>query len=117
MVLSAVFGFGFAGNMTSLSLCVRDAVPANRFGGALGEVMMIAWAGMASSLFFGPNVRRHPQLQSFFHFGSVAGSLNLMVLALISFRVLALISFRQRTVLQRSIEVAKIIGARVRAGG
>src|SRR4029453_3253493 len=25
MVLSAVFGFGFAGKMTSLSLCVRDA--------------------------------------------------------------------------------------------
>src|SRR5829696_4590612 len=36
MVLSALFGFGFAGNMTCLSLCVRQAVPANRFGGAIG---------------------------------------------------------------------------------
>lgn len=47
MALSALFGFGFAGNMTSLSLCVREAVPACRFGGAIGAVMMVAWAGMA----------------------------------------------------------------------
>jgi len=47
MVLSAIFGFGFAGNMTCLSICVREAVPANRFGGAIGVVMMVAWAGMA----------------------------------------------------------------------
>jgi MFS family permease len=33
MALSAIFGFGFAGNMTCLSLCVRQAVPVNRFGG------------------------------------------------------------------------------------
>lgn len=53
MVLSAVFGFGFAGNMTCLSLCVRQAVPASRFGGAIGAVMMLAWAGMASGGYAG----------------------------------------------------------------
>jgi MFS family permease len=53
MVLSALFGFGFAGNMTCLSLCVRQAVPASRFGGALGAVMMIAWAGMATGGYVG----------------------------------------------------------------
>jgi predicted MFS family arabinose efflux permease len=53
MALSAVFGFGFAGNMTCLSLCVRQAVPANRFGGAIGVVMMVAWAGMASGGYVG----------------------------------------------------------------
>jgi MFS family permease len=53
MALSAVFGFGFAGNMTCLSLCVRQAVPANRFGGAIGVVMMVAWAGMASGGYLG----------------------------------------------------------------
>jgi len=53
MMLSAVFGFGFAGNMTCLSLCVRQAVPASRFGGALGAVMMIAWAGMATGGYVG----------------------------------------------------------------
>ena len=46
LALSAVFGFGFAGNMTCLILCVRQAVPARRFGGALGVVMLVAWAGM-----------------------------------------------------------------------
>jgi len=53
MALSAVFGFGFAGNMTCLSLCVRQAVPANRFGGAIGVVMMVAWAGMAAGGYAG----------------------------------------------------------------
>jgi len=96
MALSAVFGFGFAGNMTSLSLCVRDAVPAHRFGGALGAVMMVAWAGMASGSYVGgrlfdTTLSYNPS----FILGGVAGALNLMVLALLS--------FRQRTVLQRSI--------------
>src|SRR5215467_3787521 len=53
MFLSALFGFGFAGNMTCLSLCVRQAVPASRFGGAIGAVMMVAWAGMASGGYMG----------------------------------------------------------------
>jgi MFS family permease len=46
LALSAVFGFGFAGNMTCLVLCVRDLVSASRFGSALGLVMLVAWAGM-----------------------------------------------------------------------
>ena len=53
LALSAVFGFGFAGNMTCLVLCVRDAVPANRFGGALGIVMLVAWAGMGTGGYAG----------------------------------------------------------------
>jgi MFS family permease len=53
MALSAIFGFGFAGNMTCLTLCVRQAVPAHRFGGAIGAVMMVAWAGMASGGYLG----------------------------------------------------------------
>lgn len=53
MVISAVFGFGFAGNMTCLSICVRQAVPASRFGGAIGAVMMVAWAGMAAGGYVG----------------------------------------------------------------
>lgn len=46
LTLSVVFGFGFAGNMTCLILCVRETVAASRFGGALGAVLLIAWAGM-----------------------------------------------------------------------
>ena len=53
MALSALFGLGFAGNMTCLSPCVRDVVPASRFGGAMGAVMMVAWAGMAAGGYVG----------------------------------------------------------------
>ncbi|WP_019403141.1 MULTISPECIES: MFS transporter [unclassified Chelatococcus] len=53
LALSAVFGFGFAGNMTCLILCVREFVPAERFGQALGTVMMVAWAGMGVGGYLG----------------------------------------------------------------
>jgi MFS family permease len=53
LTLSAVFGFGFSGNMTCLILCVRETVAANRFGSALGVVMLIAWAGMAAGGYLG----------------------------------------------------------------
>ena len=88
MVLSALFGFGFAGNMTCLSLCVRDAVPASRFGGALGTVMMIAWAGMATGGYVGGalfDVSRSYTLA--FALAGISGTLNLLVIgALIAAR-------------------------------
>jgi MFS family permease len=81
MALSAIFGFGFAGNMTCLSLCVREAVPANRFGGAIGVVMMLAWAGMASGGYIGGvlfdfSLSYTPS----FLLAGMAGLLNLMVI-------------------------------------
>jgi MFS family permease len=81
MALSALFGFGFAGNMTCLALCVRQVVPANRFGGAIGLVMMVAWAGMASGGYVG-GVLFDSSLSytlSFF-VASIAGVLNLGVI-------------------------------------
>ena len=81
MALSAVFGFGFAGNMTCLSLCVREAVPANRFGGAIGVVMMVAWAGMAAGGYVGGvlfDLSRSYTLS--FMLAGMAGILNLAVL-------------------------------------
>jgi MFS family permease len=82
MALSAVFGFGFAGNMTCLSLCVRDAVPANRFGGAIGVVMMVAWAGMAAGGYLG-GVLFDLSLSYTFSFllAGMSGVLNLAVIA------------------------------------
>jgi MFS family permease len=79
--LSAVFGFGFAGNMTCLSLCVRQAVPANRFGGAIGVVMMVAWAGMAAGGYVG-GVLFDLSLSYTLSFllAGMAGVLNLVVL-------------------------------------
>ena len=81
MVLSVVFGFGFAGNMTCVSLCVREAVPANRFGGALGVVMMIAWAGMASGGYLGGVLFDAASNYTFsFILAGAAGALNLLVI-------------------------------------
>jgi MFS family permease len=45
-VLAAVFGFGFAGVMTSLIVTVREAVPARMVGTATAFVGLLAWLGM-----------------------------------------------------------------------
>jgi MFS family permease len=85
MVLSAVFGFGFAGNMTCLSLCVRQAVPVSRFGGALGAVMMIAWAGMAAGGYLGGVLFDLSRgYTASFVLAGIAGILNLAVIGAIA---------------------------------
>jgi MFS family permease len=68
--------------MTCLSLCVRDVVPASRFGGAMGVVMMVAWAGMAAGGYAG-GVLFDLSLSytTAFVVAAVAGVLNLAVLA------------------------------------
>jgi hypothetical protein len=72
--------------MTCLSLCVRQAVPASRFGGAIGAVMMVAWAGMASGgylggVLFDVSLSYTPS----FALAGISGVLNLAVIgALIS---------------------------------
>jgi MFS family permease len=81
IALSAIFGFGFAGNMTCLTLCVRRAVPASRFGGAIGAVMMIAWAGMASGGYAGGALfELSLSYVPSFMLAGVAGILNLVVI-------------------------------------
>jgi MFS family permease len=85
MALSAIFGFGFAGNMTCLSLCVREAVPAHRFGGAIGVVMMVAWAGMAAGGYAGGLLFDVSQSYSLsFMLAGMAGVLNLAVLGAVA---------------------------------
>jgi MFS family permease len=82
MVLSAVFGFGFAGNMTCLSLCVRQVVPVSRFGGAIGAVMMVAWAGMASGGYLGGVLFDASMSYTLsFLLAGMSGVLNLVVIA------------------------------------
>jgi MFS family permease len=79
VALSAVFGFGFAGNMTSLVLCIRDAVPTHRFGGALGMVMLVAWAGMGIGGYAGGALFDiYLNYAVSFMFAGVAGLLNLI---------------------------------------
>jgi MFS family permease len=53
LVLAMFFGFGFAGNMTCLLLCIRDEVPEGLYGAALGIVMFIAWLGMGVGGYLG----------------------------------------------------------------
>jgi predicted MFS family arabinose efflux permease len=53
MILSAVFGFAFSGNMTCMLLCIRQEAPPNRVGAAIGFILFIAWAGMAAGGYAG----------------------------------------------------------------
>jgi predicted MFS family arabinose efflux permease len=53
MILSAFFGFAFAGNMTCLLLCIREEAPPSRLGSAIGGILFVAWAGMAAGGYVG----------------------------------------------------------------
>ncbi len=86
MALSAVFGFGFAGNMTCLVLCVRGAVPVHRFGAALGIVMLVAWIGMGGGGYVGGALFDSTgSYVAAFVLAGAAGVLNLVVIAAIAF--------------------------------
>lgn len=85
LALSAVFGFGFAGNMTCLILCVRELVPAARFGRAIGAVMLVAWAGMGVGGYLGGLA--YDGFASYtpaFLIAFAAGVANLAILALLA---------------------------------
>jgi len=84
LALSTVFGFGFAGNMTCLVICVRDAVPANRFGGAIGAVMLVAWMGMAAGGYLGGWLfDAFANYAISFAAAGIAGVLNLLIIFII----------------------------------
>jgi MFS family permease len=51
--LAVIFGFGFSGVMTSLILCIRDAVPPRAAGLSTALVTMFAWFGMGSGGYLG----------------------------------------------------------------
>lgn len=85
LALSAVFGFGFAGNMTCLVLCIREAVPAQRFGSTLGLVMLIAWLGMGAGGYTGGALfDATGSYVAALLLASAAGILNLVVIAIMT---------------------------------
>jgi MFS family permease len=87
MALSVLFGFGFAGNMTCLSLCVRQAVPPNRFGEAIGLVMMVAWAGMATGGYMGGVLFDFSKTYTLsFLLAGLGGLLNLVVIGALTMK-------------------------------
>jgi MFS family permease len=67
--------------MICLVLCVRDAVPAHRFGGALGLVMLVAWAGMGAGGYVGGAMfDMYASYALSFALAGAAGLLNLLVI-------------------------------------
>jgi MFS family permease len=52
-LLAVLFGLGFSGVMTSLLLCVREAVPARSAGIATAVIGLLAWAGMGIGAYQG----------------------------------------------------------------
>jgi MFS family permease len=85
--VAVIFGFGFAGNMTSLILAVREAMPASHVGRATGIVGMVAWLGMGaggyvSGLLFDVT----GSYAASFALAALAGALNLLTLVLLARR-------------------------------
>jgi MFS family permease len=86
LALSALFGFGFAGNMTCLVLCVRETVPSDRFGGAIGIVMLVAWAGMGFGSYLGGWLfDMYLSYSLAFALAGLAGILNLLMIYIIRY--------------------------------
>jgi predicted MFS family arabinose efflux permease len=88
--LSVLFGFGFAGVMTCLLICAREAAPLRISGTAMAIVSTTAWIGMGIGSYQGGYFydASGSYVLSYAN-AAVAGMLNLAV-------VLALIWFRQR---------------------
>ena len=83
--LAIVFGFGFAGNMTSLILAVREAVPAGYVGRSTGIVGMIAWLGMgAGGYVSGWLYDVTGSYAGSFALAAAAGAANLLTLVLLA---------------------------------
>lgn len=89
--LSILFGFGFAGVMTCLLICAREAAPVRISGAAMAIVSTSAWLGMGigsyqAGFFYDLNKN---YLLSYGN-AAIAGLINvLIVLALIRYRALA----------------------------
>lgn len=82
--VAVVFGFGFAGNMTSLILAVREAMPAERVGRATGLVGMVAWLGMgAGGYVSGFLFDATASYTASFALAAAAGAANFLVLILL----------------------------------
>jgi MFS family permease len=85
--VAVIFGFGFAGNMTSLILAVREAMPADRVGRATGIVGMVAWLGMgAGGYVAGWLFDQTGSYAASFALAAAAGGANLLVLVLLARR-------------------------------
>ena len=84
-LIAAIFGFGFAGNMTAVLLSVREAVPARVLGLATAVTTLVAWLGMGVGGYVaGWLFDATGDYTLAFAFAAAAGAANLAVLVTIA---------------------------------
>lgn len=80
--LSVLFGFGFAGVMTCLLICAREAAPIRLSGFAMAAVATVGWVGMGfGSYQAGYLYDLSASYRLSFAIAAVAGMANLLVVA------------------------------------
>jgi predicted MFS family arabinose efflux permease len=99
--LSVLFGFGFAGVMTCLLICAREAAPLRMSGTAMAIVSTVAWIGMGlgsyqAGYFYDLTAS---YLLSYAN-AAIGGVMNLLVVA-------ALFWFRHQRVLRQSASLGR----------
>lgn len=83
--IAVVFGFGYAGNMTSMILCVREATPAHMVGRSTAIVSLSAWLGMGAGGVAGGIVYDlSGSYLAAFALGAAAGAASLVVAGIIA---------------------------------
>jgi MFS family permease len=98
--LSVLFGFGFAGVMTCLLICAREAAPLRLSGVAMAAVATVGWVGMGFGSYqagYFYDISANYRLS--FANATGAGVMNLLVVA-------ALFWYRRERNLMRSRAVA-----------
>lgn len=84
-LLAAIFGFGFAGNMTAVLLSVREAVPVSMLGMSTAVTTLVAWLGMGVGGYVaGWLFDMTGDYTLAFAFAAAAGAANLLVLGTIA---------------------------------
>jgi MFS family permease len=83
-LLSALFGMGFSGVMTSIWVCIRELVPPRVAGTSLGIVVMLAWFGMGLGGWYGGHVfdMTGGYTRSYGH-AVLSGAINVVIVALL----------------------------------
>lgn len=82
--LSVLFGFGFAGVMTCLLICAREAAPLRISGTAMATVSTVAWIGMGLGSYQGGyfyDVSGSYVLS--YGIAAIAGIVNIVIIALL----------------------------------
>jgi MFS family permease len=84
MIFSVVYGFAYAGVMTSLLVAARALTPAERRGALMGLILAFAWLGHAVGGYQGAVAfDMTGSYASGFVIGAVAGAINLVLLGLL----------------------------------